>query len=913
MRADVNGAPRLDSIESLRGVAAFLIVMYHLVELLALPIPSSLNVIRSHFGLGVPLFYVLSGFVLAWGCADRLAGGQEQIVAFYVRRFFRIAPLFYAVLVLWRGVGSLLWSWSTPSQSLVLNVSFLFGLVPGEHESLVMAGWSIGVEMLFYLVFPVLLVFLRGVISTAAGFLLACVLSAAVFNAFEAIGQGAYGYMNLFTQLPFFIAGMLCYQLWRARCFERGPVGWWCLAFAAIMVSLLVQGSFLQTILRDLRFGAMYRNVWALVFGALIYGACAARPLLLERGPLRWFGRLSFSVYLLHPIVMVFMIKQGMATWLIGLGQWQGFLAGSLIALALIACLSYVSHRWIELPGIAMGNRLLARGICATKSASPSIPAAQIEDKPLTGKGVGRFQRVLRVLDAWFGGAWMPRVLAGVSLAFVIWVIFSHLEQPIIDFHGFRQTQTALTSYWMQKEGWQLAYQTPVSGFPWAIPYEFPLYQTIVAGLSSLFGSPLEATGRLVSGLFLLACAWPAFALHKRLKIGETFPWVFCALLWTSPLYAFWGRAFLIDVAAIFFVLASLPYAIDISRGDGGWKSAALFVLLGALAMLQKSTTGGPAFLFVLVTATGVILRGMKWDREGVMQLAGKLSVLALPIAAGFAWSAYTEAVKAHNVFGGQLGFKSIPNWYLGTLAEKISLETYRLVLWERGFVHNAGGVVGAGLILLAGAYSGKFRKLALVVGAALGMFVLPVLIFTKLHIVHEYYQTANLVFLLGALAIVLSGCIPTITGSRGLAVLLTVVLVGANLASFRNPYAIILGRGVAELDPVSLRAYEIGLLLRDKTQVGTGIAVFGQDYSSEIPFYAQRKAAVLPTWYKNYQEFREHPERFLGGLALSAVVICPWRKEPIDQDVADKIAQRPNWMRLNVKGCEVLLSGGTS
>jgi peptidoglycan/LPS O-acetylase OafA/YrhL len=402
MRDDVNSAPRLDSIESLRGVAALLIVMYHLVELLALPTPSVLNVIRTHFGLGVPLFYVLSGFVLAWGCADRLAGGRDQIVAFYVRRFFRIAPLFYAVLILWRGAGALLWSWSTPSQALALNVFFLFGLVPGEHESLVMAGWSIGVEMLFYLAFPVLLVFLRGVITTAAGFLLACVLSAAVYNSFETIGQGAYGYMNLFTQLPFFIAGMLCYQIWRTRSFERGPIGRWCLALAAIMVVLLVQSSLLQNILRDMRFGAMSRNVWALVFGILIYGACAASPLLLERGPLRWFGRLSFSIYLLHPIVMVFMIKQGMATWLIGLGHWQGFLVGSLIALGIIVCLSYVSHKWIELPGIAMGNRLLANGIFATNPTTLSIPSVNMKNQPLAVKQAGLLQQILKVLDKWF-------------------------------------------------------------------------------------------------------------------------------------------------------------------------------------------------------------------------------------------------------------------------------------------------------------------------------------------------------------------------------------------------------------------------------------------------------------------------------------------------------------------------------
>ena len=61
-----------------------------------------------------------------------------------------------------------------------------------------------------------------------------------------------------------------------------------------------------------------------------------------------------------------------------------------------------------------------------------------------------------------------------------------YIHQPLIESHAFRQTQTALTSYWMLEEGWKIAYQTPVVGFPWAIPFEFPLYQSLVAGVVAL-------------------------------------------------------------------------------------------------------------------------------------------------------------------------------------------------------------------------------------------------------------------------------------------------------------------------------------------------------------------------------------------------------------------------------------------
>lgn len=53
-------------------------------------------------------------------------------------------------------------------------------------------------------------------------------------------------------------------------------------------------------------------------------------------------------------------------------------------------------------------------------------------------------------------------------------------SKPILDMFSFRQTQTAISVLWMIKEGHYLNYQTPVLGFPWSIPFEFPLYQWMV-------------------------------------------------------------------------------------------------------------------------------------------------------------------------------------------------------------------------------------------------------------------------------------------------------------------------------------------------------------------------------------------------------------------------------------------------
>ena len=158
--------------------------------------------------------------------------------------------------------------------------------------------------------------------------------------------------------------------------------------------------------------------------------------------------------------------------------------------------------------------------------------------------------------EIWFIGLHLIDVGA---LFFTTYIAFRYIRQPLIDDYAFRQTQTALTSYWMLKEGLVLAYQTPVAGFPWSIPFEFPIYQTLVAAITALTDFDLDAVGRFVSYIFLVACGWPAFATTRRLELPKSVPLVFCALLWTSPLYVYWGRSFMIETAALFFSFACIP------------------------------------------------------------------------------------------------------------------------------------------------------------------------------------------------------------------------------------------------------------------------------------------------------------------------------------------------------------------
>jgi hypothetical protein len=507
-------------------------------------------------------------------------------------------------------------------------------------------------------------------------------------------------------------------------------------------------------------------------------------------------------------------------------------------------------------------------------------------------------------------------LLVAAAFIFCTYIALRYIHQPLADAHAFRQTQTALSTFWMLKEGWALAYQTPVAGFPWAIPFEFPIYQTLVAAIVAVSGYELEAVGRFVSYAFLVACAWPAFALSKRLNLPKTVPWVFCVLLWTSPLNVYWGRTFMIETAALFFSLACLPYGLDLIRRAGGWRSVLWFVILATAAVLQKSTTGGPVLLFLFMAAVFVQLRQTGLTLRTARNALYPVAVICIPLVIGLAWARYADTVKMANPFGSQLTSDALGQWNFGTMQQKLDPETWRLVVWERSLRWNAGGLLGVLLLILPWLGGRDYRRFAWLSLAALVLFLLPVLIFTNLHFVHEYYQVACVAFLLGALAIVIGGWLHKATGTMLFVPVVTLAIVLSNMVVFGRSYGIVAARSLDELDPRSVQSYKVGRYLRDVTRPGLGLVVFGNGYSSEIAFQAQRKTMAAPAWFKDYSDIWVHPQKYLGDTELAAIVICPnsdvfpvIKGFPDLSDLKQRLVTEPEWIHRSVQGCELLLS----
>lgn len=171
---DVKANFRFESLDGLHGLLV-LYVMYHHFALVfdsaMMAGNSVLQAFASSGALGVRCFFIISGFVIFHQMHRRWLMDPKPIQNFYIRRFFRIIPLWWLVVLLYAIFHKL------DASVIGLNLTFLFGFVMYDRTMMpVPQSWSLFVEEFFYILFPWLY---RNIISVR-GALLGLILSLVV-------------------------------------------------------------------------------------------------------------------------------------------------------------------------------------------------------------------------------------------------------------------------------------------------------------------------------------------------------------------------------------------------------------------------------------------------------------------------------------------------------------------------------------------------------------------------------------------------------------------------------------------------------------------------------------------------------------------------------------------------------------
>lgn len=152
---------QLPWVDALRGLAIFGVLICHAGQNVE-NLPSILGNLTYQGAMGVQLFYMISAFTLFLSLANRKKLEKKPLINFFIRRFFRIAPLFYCAIafyVLTTGIGPSHWiedGQSITIPNLITHLTFTNGWNPYWINSLVPVGWSIAIEMPFYLIVPYL-------------------------------------------------------------------------------------------------------------------------------------------------------------------------------------------------------------------------------------------------------------------------------------------------------------------------------------------------------------------------------------------------------------------------------------------------------------------------------------------------------------------------------------------------------------------------------------------------------------------------------------------------------------------------------------------------------------------------------------------------------------------------------------
>lgn len=363
---------KLDYIDAVRGIAVLLVLLVHTLTFLG---GSNLN----HFfrmaveqgRMGVQLFYIASAFTLFYSMSQRGVTEKFSNINFYIRRFFRIAPLFYVATAYY------FWQYTAfPAPAIgaadvnsftVWNVlshlTFTHGLSPYWINTIVPGGWSVAVEMMFYLFVPAFYLLYT---KYGVKFLyLALALSVAVswvldYTAFYYLGTGmseywhAFLYYNFFTQLPVFVFGMIIYDHVISNRNSLKPV--FIISSASLVLFLL--SLFLNKYTASGVFAGSMLFLSA-VLGLAVILLSRWSPKLIVNKFSRYIGKISYSMYLVH-FAAIFVIMSIFEEMLLG-GNEVVFLGCFLALVALTVAISSLTYRYIEKPFIIIGNKLIAR------------------------------------------------------------------------------------------------------------------------------------------------------------------------------------------------------------------------------------------------------------------------------------------------------------------------------------------------------------------------------------------------------------------------------------------------------------------------------------------------------------------------------------------------------------------------
>ncbi len=333
----------------LRGMCAVAVAAYHLLYW------QDVATVHTVGSYGVYLFFILSGASLAYSYVAELESGQFSVARFLWIRYLRIAPLYLALMFV-----ALPWKLLKDGANFnialtyLLNATFLFGFFNPSENAVLVGGWSLGIEAIFYLLFPlIMLSFCRAWLVAIVFATLVTLQAAWIFWAFNYNGgysQNPSQYFQAPAFSAYFMGGCVLGVLKRKRLLDATESN-------AQSLFILIGGFVSFVALNPVLAGdeiVGWRGVLLVVICfSMVYTATRLSVQRVLENLSRYFGDATYGLYLLHPVLFFGLVQIVFPR--LGLSspsQWtlEGRLLFGAAIIGLAFYLAILSERYFEKP-----------------------------------------------------------------------------------------------------------------------------------------------------------------------------------------------------------------------------------------------------------------------------------------------------------------------------------------------------------------------------------------------------------------------------------------------------------------------------------------------------------------------------------------------------------------------------------
>lgn len=150
---------KLAELDFFRALAVILVFFYHFYAVIGENKISSgvkfLDILCQTGGIGIDLFFILSGFLLAYSIYLSKERGKFSLKKYFKRRFSRIVPAYYFALIISLIITPIYFTSALGLQNIGTHLLFIHNFWRDFHGGILGVAWTLGIEMQFYFLVPI--------------------------------------------------------------------------------------------------------------------------------------------------------------------------------------------------------------------------------------------------------------------------------------------------------------------------------------------------------------------------------------------------------------------------------------------------------------------------------------------------------------------------------------------------------------------------------------------------------------------------------------------------------------------------------------------------------------------------------------------------------------------------------------